>query len=265
LTKKLLPVIRILISFFIPLSIFFHYECGSVPGKEQIPKQISSIPGDSIYTIYLTFDDGPLEGSEDINDAVKKENVKVNVFVVGMHALANTRMSRFYSLYEANPYIEIGNHSFTHAFDHYKNYYEKPDSVFLDFEKNQTRLQIRNRLARLPGRNMWRLKGITMNDVNTGKEAADLLYRNGYKVFGWDIEWQHSGETGIPVQSVNEMIEIIEKKLSEGKTIRKNHLVLLSHDEMFRNGWEESELKQLITKLKAKGNYRFEHLSNYPD
>jgi len=42
-------------------------------------------------------------------------------------------------------------------------------------------------------------------------------------------------------------------------------LVLLAHDEMFRNGWEESELKQLIDKLKAKGNYSFDHLSSYPN
>jgi peptidoglycan/xylan/chitin deacetylase (PgdA/CDA1 family) len=36
--------------------------------------------------IYLTFDDGPLDGSEDIDDAVTKENIKINVFIVGQHA-----------------------------------------------------------------------------------------------------------------------------------------------------------------------------------
>jgi peptidoglycan/xylan/chitin deacetylase (PgdA/CDA1 family) len=220
---------------------------------------------DTVYTIYLSFDDGPLEGSEDINDAVKKEDIPINVFVVGLHALSSKRMEGFYKLYEDNAYIEIGNHSFTHAHDHYQLYYEKPDSVLHDFIKNQDELQIKNKFARLPGRNMWRLKDLAINDVNTGKTSADSLYKNGYKVFGWDIEWQHSGETGAPIQSVGEMMEIIEKKFKEGKPIKKNHLVLLSHDEMFRNGWEESELKQLILKLKAKGNYRFDHLSNYPD
>ena len=33
--------------------------------------------------IYITFDDGPLEGSEDIDDAVRQEKINVNVFVVG--------------------------------------------------------------------------------------------------------------------------------------------------------------------------------------
>jgi len=40
---------------------------------------------------------------------------------------------------------------------------------------------------------------------------------------------------------------------------------LLCHDEMFVKEWEESELKQLITKLKADGNYRFDFISNYPN
>ena len=166
---------------------------------------------DSIYSIYLTFDDGPLEGSEDINDAVRKEDIKVNVFIVGMHVLSIPRMGRFFQLYESNPYIEVGNHSFTHAHDHYKEYYEKPDSVLEDFVKNQEQFHIPYKLARLPGRNIWRIQDIRLNDVNTGREAADLLFKYGYRVFGWDIEWQHSGETGTPVQSVKEMVEMIEK------------------------------------------------------
>jgi len=257
-------------AFFSKKSItafIFIFGCGiSVMAQSQVPSSAMQHKKDStIYTIYLSFDDGPLEGSEDINDAVQKEDIKVNVFVVGMHAFASARMQRFYKLYEADPHIEIGNHSYTHAHDHYNLYYAKPDSVLRDFEKNQLELGIKNKLARLPGRNMWRLKDLVINDNITGRQAADTLYKSGYRVFGWDLEWQHSGETGIPLQSVNEMVEIIERKLREGKTIRKNQLVLLAHDEMFRNGWEESELKQLILKLKSFGNYRFEHLSNYPD
>ena len=90
------------------------------------------------------------------------------------------------------------------------------------------------------------------------------MYKEGFKVFGWDLEWQHDSKTGVPIQTVDDMVELIEKKLDENKTVTPGHLVLLAHDEMFRNGWEESELKELVEKLKAKGNYRFEHLSKYP-
>lgn len=215
--------------------------------------------------IYLSFDDGPLDGSEDIDDAVTKENIKINVFIVGQHALSGKKMEDYYQLYLNNPLIEVGNHSFSHAHNQYEKFYENPENVLQDFLKCQDQLKIPNRYARQPGRNQWRLKDTAINDVRSGSLSADLLYKNGFKVFGWDIEWQHDGKTGAPIQTVDDMVETIEKRLTEKKTVRTGHLVLLSHDEMFRNGWEESELKQLIEKLKAKGNYHLEHLSKYPE
>lgn len=218
----------------------------------------------AIQNIYITFDDGPLEGSNDIDDAVRNEQINVNVFVVGQHVLRDKEMRSFYKLYEENPYIEIGNHSFSHAHNRYKNYYAKPDAVVTDFLKCQETLNIKEKIARQPGRNQWRLPGVNINDVNSGATSADLLYKAGYKVFGWDVEWQHDPKTDVPIQTVDDMVALIEKKLKEHKTVKPGNLILLAHDEMFRNGWEESELKQLIDKLKAKGYYRFEHLSNYP-
>ncbi|MBL7763185.1 MAG: polysaccharide deacetylase family protein, partial [Chitinophagaceae bacterium] len=214
--------------------------------------------------IYLTFDDGPLEGSEDINEAVTKEQVKINVFVVGQHALSNDKMKNYYQLYLANPLIEVGNHSFSHAHNQYRKFYEDPQAVLQDFLKCQELLKIPNKYARQPGRNQWRLKDTTSNDVISGMKSADLLFQNGFRVFGWDVEWEHDAKTGTPIQTVDDMVELIGRKLQDKKTLRSGHLVLLSHDEMFRNGWEESELKELIDRFKAKGNYRFEHLSNYP-
>jgi peptidoglycan-N-acetylglucosamine deacetylase len=215
--------------------------------------------------IYLTFDDGPLEGSEDIDDAVRKEKIKINVFIVGQHALANKRMHGFFQLYIDDPLIEVGNHSFSHAHNQYQKFYENPENVLRDFLKCQQQLNIPYKYARQPGRNQWRLKDTAINDVSSGAKSADLLYKNGFKVFGWDVEWQHDPKTGAPIQTVDDMVETIERKLTDRKTVRPGHLVLLSHDEMFRNGWEESELKQLIEKLKVKGNYRLEHLSKYPE
>lgn len=234
------------------------------PVADREKKEGNRLP-DTSLTIYLTFDDGPLEGSEDVNDAVTKEQVKINVFVVGQHALSNSRMKNYYQLYLGNKLIEVGNHSFSHAHNEYKKFYEDPQAVLQDFLKCQEQLKIPNKYARQPGRNQWRLKDTSVNDVRSGTESADLLYQNGFRVFGWDIEWEHDGKTGKPVQTVDDMVELIEKKLQERRTLRPGHLVLLSHDEMFRNGWQESELKELITRFKSKGNYRFEHLSNYPE
>ncbi len=214
--------------------------------------------------IYLTFDDGPLLGSENIDKIVRDEQVDVNVFIVGKHEMSDTQMQSYYRLYQTNPYVEIGNHSFTHANDHYKKFYQNPDAVVTDFMKCQDELQIPNKFARQPGRNQWRLNGITRNDISSGSKSADMLYRQGFKVFGWDVEWQHMAKTGAPVQTPDQMVKTIGQLLANNSTVKPGNVVVLIHDEMFQTSREAAELKQLIDELKAKSNYHFEHLSKYP-
>ncbi len=209
----------------------------------RVPAPVRHLEDSAIRHIYLTFDDGPLEGSEDINDAVKNEHIDINVFVVGQHALSSVRKKKYYRLYLNDSLIEVGNHSYSHAHNQYEKFYENPKLVLADFLKCQELLKIPNKYARQPGRNQWRLSDTVINDVRSGSQSADLLYKNGFKVFGWDVEWQHDKRTGAPIQTVNDMAELIEKRLRDRKTVKPGHLVLLSHDEMFRNGWEESELK----------------------
>ncbi|HYA14402.1 MAG TPA: polysaccharide deacetylase family protein [Syntrophales bacterium] len=216
------------------------------------------------YHIYLSFDDGPLEGSEDIDDAVRVEKIKIDVFLVGSYVREIPRMYNYFQLYENNPNIEIGNHSYSHAHDEYRLFYQDPESVYQDFIKNERMLHLKSKLARLPGRNMWRIGSRTINDVISGSVAADLLSQNGYLIFGWDLEWQHDARTGVPIQTVNDIFKQIESLLNKRGTITENHIVILCHDEMFRKNWEETELKQLIERLRSTGLYEFNHLSEYP-
>ena len=111
---------------------------------------------------------------------------------------------------------------------------------------------------------MWRLKNRAIDDVKSGSKTADLLYNKGYTVFGWDLEWRHDRITAVPVQTVDDMVYLIDTLFAKKKTVTENHIVILCHDEMFMTSFEESMLKRLIERLNAKGNFRFEHLSNYP-
>ncbi len=244
-------MIRHALGAFLGLSLCL----GAVPVSPLKPKPAG--------TIYLTFDDGPLDGSEDINDAVRREQIKINVFVVGMHAMANPRLRSYCQLYETNPWIQVGNHSYSHARDGYHTFYASPELLLQDFQRCEKVVHLQTRLARLPGRNMWRLPERKSDDVKSGSACADLLYASGFKVFGWDLEWSHDSRTGVPVQTVNDMLYLVERHLAEKRTVTEGHLVLLCHDEMFRKAWEETELKELIEKLRAKG-YAFGHLSEYP-
>jgi hypothetical protein len=61
-----------------------------------------------------------------------------------------------------------------------------------------------------------------------------LLAKNGFSLFGWDLEWAHDPHTGKPIGTAEDIFKEIEKKLNNDKTFTKSHIVLLSHDEMFR-------------------------------
>lgn len=220
---------------------------------------------ESLKYIYLTFDDGPLNGSENIDSVILAERLKISVFLVGEHAEKSKQMGNYYKMYEQNPFVEAYNHSFTHAKDKYALFYSNPPNVLADIQKNEQLLKLRYKIVRLPGRNMWRIGDKKRDDGVSGSAAADILAKNGYKLYGWDLEWQHNSKDGTPIQSVDEMTKEIESRLETGNSFTKDHVVILIHDEMFQKKWEESELKQLIDKLRVHQNYVFEHIRFYPD
>lgn len=214
--------------------------------------------------VYLTFDDGPLNGSENINDIVLQEKIKISVFMVGMHVIKNRQMDTYAKYYDQNPYIDEYNHSYTHANNHYEAFYNDPAQSVKDILYNQTLLKLPYKIVRLPGRNMWRMDGRSKNDGTSGIQTADQLAKLGYKVVGWDVEWQHQPADGTPIQSVETMYNAVKGWCASGKTFTKNNVVLLIHDEMFQKSWEESELKQLIDLLRTDQNYTFEQMRFYP-
>lgn len=214
--------------------------------------------------VYLTFDDGPLNGSENINDIILQEKIKISVFMVGAHVIKDKQMDTYAKYYDQNPYIDEYNHSFSHANDHYEAFYSNTENSVKDIVYNQTLLKLAYKIVRLPGRNMWRFAGKSKNDVSSGIQTADELAKLGYKVFGWDIEWQHHPADGTPIQSVDDMYKSVQGLCSSDKTFTRNNVVMLIHDEMFQKSWEESELKQLIEMLRSQPNYVFEQMKFYP-
>ncbi len=219
---------------------------------------------DTAKTVYLTFDDGPLPGTQNILAVMNGEELPATMFVVGAHTLADTAMHNDFELAYNDHYLEVASHSFSHANNHYQQYYAHPQGVLDDFNKNQLLLNLPDKDARMPGRNTWRIGNRKRDDpVANGSEAADLLHKNGYDLFGWDLEWQHRAD-GRPVQTVQQMLQEITTAITNPKKcFTPYHFVLLSHDEMFQKPWEESELKQLVDALRRQG-YQFEQIEHYP-
>jgi len=214
--------------------------------------------------IYLTIDDAPLNGSAYIDSIISRTQIKANIFMVGNPIDGSGKFKAYYDILKNNSHIEIYNHSYSHANNRYANFYKDPDMVLKDFEKNQTAFGIQYKIARLPGRNLWQIGEKKKNYKQTGSTSAQLLVENGYKVFGWDIEWKYNAKDYSPEQNIDKLMEEIENMYEKSLTFSKNHIVLLMHDQMFSKRNEKNDLEELINKLKEK-NYTFEYLSSYPE
>lgn len=226
-----------------------------------LEKKVSSSPKKYIY---LTIDDAPLNGSSYIDSIILSTKVKTNIFLVGNPINESKRFKRYHEILKENPFIELYNHSYSHADHKYAKYYKNPEQVVSDFEKNRSEFNLHHRIARLPGRNLWQLGDRRKNYNQSGAEAAALLAEKGYKIFGWDVEWKYDPKNYSPQQTIDELIDEIERSCNTSGTFTPNHIILLMHDQMFAKINGENNLSKLIHKLKEK-DFTFEYLSDYPE
>ena len=211
--------------------------------------------------IYLTIDDAPLNGSRYIDSVISATKVKTNIFMVGDPIHKSGKFKNYHEMLKKNRYIELYNHSYSHANHKYSSYYKNPEQVVSDFDKNMKEFHLHHNIARLPGRNLWQLGDRKKNYRQTGSDAAKLLAEKGYKIFGWDIEWKYDSKDNSPQQTIDELLEEIK---NASATFTENHIVLLMHDQMFGKINDKNDLAKLIEKLR-ENDFSFEYLSDYPD
>jgi peptidoglycan/xylan/chitin deacetylase (PgdA/CDA1 family) len=212
--------------------------------------------------LYLSFDDGPTRGSSNLNAIALADSININVFVIGKFVFKSDSNRRLFQQYQQNPFIEIGNHSYAHANGHYHLFYKNADEVKKEFLMNYDTLGLHYRTARLPGRNCWQINGRSKYDLEDAKAASDSLAVYGYKIYGWDTEWRYDS-TGRIIETADEMYEKIKHISDKKNSFTRGNIVILCHDPMLADSYNESEFKLFIQKIKKDGNYRFEHLSNY--
>ncbi len=73
-------------------------------------------------TIYLTFDDGPLDGTGNILDVLQAENVPATMFMVGLHAKSSPESKALVARAKSMPLVTLGNHSYSHALNRYRTF-----------------------------------------------------------------------------------------------------------------------------------------------
>jgi len=211
--------------------------------------------------VYLTFDDGPGPGSEQVYRFADSTGVKINLFAVGHRVLRGDSSGIAFRQHQHDSLILVCNHSFSHADGHYNKYYEDPAAVLKDFDRNRDTLSLENNIARLPGRNCWRVGGRAADDFVNGKEAADSLAMHGYRLFGWDVEWKADS---LHRKSGAEMMDKVERMVREQRTFTPRNVVILFHDEEFQDGDFRKEVRSFVKLLSRKVDYRTVHLTAYP-
>ena len=215
-------------------------------------------------TIYLTFDDGPNKGTRKMMHIVEEEQVNVTLFIIGEHVYDSKAQTASFDSVMQSRYFEIANHSYTHAFHNkYAKFYEVPDSALGDFKRCADSLHLTARIIRTPGRNIWRTGNINSTDLKASTAAADSFYAKGYKEVGWDLEWQFDDMLKLKKTS-DEMVTEVDSMFARNKTKTPGHLVILAHDQVYADDDDSSELHRFIIKLKAKNEYNFQTVSNYP-
>ncbi|MDA8563098.1 polysaccharide deacetylase family protein [Mariniblastus sp.] len=212
--------------------------------------------------VYLTFDDGPLAGTDDCLAVLGNKSIKGTFFMVGSHMTTAFRKQQVETVKTGGHFH--GNHSANHwhGSSNYASGGKTNAEWLADFQScDTTTAAIRNEPgtkyihARLPGKNCWRLSSISTNDGNS-QRVADHLSSNGYQIYGWDTEWKYSGTAAAsdPIGTPEDYAtEVANKINATGQTKLPNKAMVLLHGHQFRNSrGNKTKFSEFIDKLKQK-------------
>ncbi|KFE97385.1 polysaccharide deacetylase family protein [Chryseobacterium luteum] len=233
------------------------------PTVQTVPKIDDENVESDKRIIYLTFDDGPNQGTENLLKILNKRNVCATAFLVGKHAYGSKRQKDDLKLLKSDPLIELANHSFSHAHNKYTEFYRNPEAVVHDFDIARDSLRLYDKIARTPGRNIWRLNNINVTDIKSSTDAANGLKKAGYKVIGWDLEWKPSQKMTLK-GSHKAMIKKVDSIFLNDLEKTSRHLVFLTHDQYLRDTDSINELDLFIEELQKSNKFVFRKISQYP-
>ncbi len=231
-------------------------EVAVTPTKPKIKKKKKKI--------YLTFDDGPNKGTQKVLHIMQQEDVPVTFFIVGEHVFASAGQQQTWDSLKMAKQIEICNHSYSHAHNHYEAFYNQPDSVVHDFQRSQDSLQLDNNVCRTPGRNTWRIDTLQYTDLKKSRQAVDSLQKAGFAIMGWDLEWHFNAKDLSLENTADDLLRQIDSVFAHRRTRIPDCLVLLAHDQVYADFYDSMELHNFIRRLKSNEDYELELVSSYP-
>ncbi|TDX83165.1 polysaccharide deacetylase family protein [Epilithonimonas xixisoli] len=235
-----------------------------VPNSAKVISAKPDIPDDpNKRYIYLTFDDGPNKGTENLIKIINKYQIPITSFIVGKHAYDSKTQAKNLTELKNHKLVELANHSYSHAENRYSEFYKNPEKVIHDFDRAKDNLKFQNKYARTPGRNIWRTTNINATDIKTSKTSADELQRAGYVLVGWDLEWKPDNQMKLK-GSHKEISKKIDSIFFNDLEKTSRHLVFLTHDQYLQDDDSVRELDLFISDLQNSNRFEFRKISDYP-
>jgi peptidoglycan/xylan/chitin deacetylase (PgdA/CDA1 family) len=228
-----------------------------------LPKIPKSALDSTSRVVYFTMDDGPLQPSNVLIQVAEEKQVKISEFAVGLHALSNKKFMEHLNGMKRSPYMEVCNHSYSHAYNQYAYFYSNPQKAADDIIGNESKLNLTSKIVRMPGRDIWSTSTFKRGWKQSGGKTAEILTSEGFKIYGWDCEWEHFGNT-LPKKSPEGFVAMVDDLFRRNAMATPNHLVILGHDEMLIKEKGRQDFRQIVDMLKERG-YIFEFISNYPN
>lgn len=209
-----------------------------------IPLPVYNGPNDG--KIYLTFDDGPSNLTNEILDILDEENVKATFFVTSNVNNYSSIVKRAF-----NSGHTIGLHTYSHD---YSYIYSSVDNYFNDLYK------IDNAVYNIVGSHskIIRFPGGASNTVSKNYSVGIMsrlsyeVLNKGYSYFDWNVD---SNDAGSDIRNSNNIYNNVIKSLSHNKTN-----VVLMHDSYGHDATVRT-LKNIIKYGKANG-YSFNAITS---
>ena len=182
-------------------------EAGNVAKIERTVKVVNRPVADGSSIIYLTFDDGPKEGTTNvILDILKEENVKATFFVT--NSGPDYLIKRAYD--EGHT---VGLHTASH---NYQTVYSSVDNYYRDLK------QVQDRVKRITGyeSKIIRFPGGSSNTISKkySKGIMSVLTKDtvnkGYRYYDWNISSGDAGEVSTASGVYNTVIKYLKKNRS---------------------------------------------------
>ena len=196
-------------------------------------------------TMYLTFDDGPTERTDEILDILKQEGIKATFFVVHYDnsSASHARMRRI---------VDEGHTLAFHAYVHeYKKIYASVESYLEDAYKIFS--EIKEATGYTPS--LFRCPGGSRNNHNkaVADEILEEMKRRGFVCYDWNMSVEDSG-----VNSKEDNADVLVSYLMDQVGSRSRGIILM-HDASARKATVKA-LPMIIEQLRNKG-YSFAPLT----